>query len=130
MIAESGCDLEHPSAKKFRDYVMCGDWIKADHYLQEIHKIIERKHNNIVEMKFLMLEQKYLEYLEDGRVLDALHVLRNELTPLQYNTPRVHQLSSLMMCASSEELIRRSNWYVLLWSSATAISCDAFSPLF
>lgn len=61
-------------------------------------------------MKFLLLEQKYLEYLEDGRVLEALHVLRNELTPLQYNTPRVHQLSSLMMCANSEELIRRSNW--------------------
>lgn len=65
-------------------------------------------------MKFLLLEQKYLEYLEEGRVLEALHVLRNELTPLQYNTPRVHQLSSLMMCANSEELIRRSNWCVYL----------------
>lgn len=66
-------------------------------------------------MKFLLLEQKYLEYLEEGRVLEALHVLRNELTPLQYNTPRVHQLSSLMMCANSEELIRRSNWYVSMF---------------
>lgn len=65
-------------------------------------------------MKFILLEQKYLEYLEDGRVLDALHVLRNELTPLQYNTNRVHQLSSLMMCANSEELIRRSNWCVFV----------------
>lgn len=63
-------------------------------------------------MKFWLLEQKYLEFLEDSRVLEALHVLRNELTPLQYNTPRVHQLSSLMMCANSEELIRRSNWFV------------------
>lgn len=45
------------------------------------------------EMKFLLLEQKYLEYLEDARVLDALHVLRNELTPLQHNTVRVHELS-------------------------------------
>lgn len=68
-------------------------------------------------MKFLLLEQKYLEYLEEGRVLEALHVLRNELTPLQYNTPRVHQLSSLMMCANSEELIRRSNWYVACTST-------------
>jgi hypothetical protein len=25
--------------------------------------------------------------------LDALHVLRNELTPLQHNTVRVHELS-------------------------------------
>ena len=45
------------------------------------------------EMKFLILEQKYLEFLEDGRALDALHVLRNELTPLQHNIDRVHVLS-------------------------------------
>ena len=44
-------------------------------------------------MKFLLLEQKYLEFLEDGKVLDALQVLRNELTPLQHNTTRVHELS-------------------------------------
>lgn len=62
------------------------------------------------EMKFLLLEQKYLEYLEDGRPLEALHVLRNELTPLQHNTPRVHQLSSYMMCASPADLYRRARW--------------------
>lgn len=61
-------------------------------------------------MKFLLLEQKYLEYLEDSRPLDALHVLRNELTPLQHNTPRVHQLSSYMMCACSEDLYERAHW--------------------
>lgn len=44
-------------------------------------------------MKFLICEQKYLEYLEDGKVLDALHVLRNELTPLQHNIDKVHILS-------------------------------------
>lgn len=63
-------------------------------------------------MKFLLLEQKYLEYLEDSRVLDALHVLRNELTPLQHNTNRVHQLSSFMMCSNTQELLERTNWYV------------------
>lgn len=62
------------------------------------------------EMKFLLLEQKYLEFLEDGRPLDALHVLRNELTPLQHNTSRVHQLSSYMMCANREDLYRRAHW--------------------
>ncbi|KAG8263856.1 WD repeat-containing protein 26 [Homalodisca vitripennis] len=61
-------------------------------------------------MKFLLLEQKYLEYLEDGRVLDALHVLRNELTPLQHNTARVHELSSYMMCSEREELLARAGW--------------------
>lgn len=48
LVEESGCILEHNSATKFRQYVMCGDWIKADHYLQELQTLIERKHNNIV----------------------------------------------------------------------------------
>ena len=45
-------------------------------------------------MKFLILEQKYLENLEDGKVMDALHCLRNELTPMKYRTERVHELST------------------------------------
>ena len=48
-------------------------------------------------MKFLLLEQKYLEHLEDGRGLEALQCLRHELTPLRHNTPRVHELSSLVL---------------------------------
>lgn len=44
-------------------------------------------------MNFLLLQQKYLEYLEDGKVLEALQVLRGELTPLKYNTDRIHVLS-------------------------------------
>ena len=44
-------------------------------------------------MKFLILEQKFLEQLEDNRIIDALHSLRVELTPLKYNVDRVHELS-------------------------------------
>ncbi|KAG9342767.1 hypothetical protein JZ751_015631 [Albula glossodonta] len=47
----------------------------------------------LAKMKFLLLQQKYLEYLEDGKVLEALQVLRGELTPLKYNTERIHILS-------------------------------------
>ncbi|XP_060532126.1 WD repeat-containing protein 26 [Cylas formicarius] len=109
LMNESGCRLDHPAAAKFRQHVMDGDWIKADHDLQELRPLLGQN-NNILDMKFLLLEQKYLEYLEDGRVLDALHVLRNELTPLQHNTARVHQLSSFMMCSNTEELHERTNW--------------------
>ncbi|KAF2901274.1 hypothetical protein ILUMI_04911 [Ignelater luminosus] len=109
LMAESGCRLDHPAAAKFRQHVMDGDWSKADHDLQELKALLGEA-NNLVEMKFLLLEQKYLEYLEDGRVLDALHVLRNELTPLQHNTARVHQLSSYMMCSSTQELRASTNW--------------------
>lgn len=116
LMQESGCSLEHPAATKFRDHVLSGDWHKADYDLQELQSIVDddmkhsAKHTNLIEMKFLLLEQKYLEYLDDSRPIDALHVLRNELTPLQHNTPRVHQLSSYMMCTNSEELYERAAW--------------------
>ncbi len=41
----------------------------------------------------MILEQKYLEFLDAGRPYEALRVLREELTPLGFNTDRVHQLS-------------------------------------
>lgn len=49
---------------------------------------------HLTQMKFIILEQKYLEYLEKGQVVDALQVLREELSPLQYNIERVHLLST------------------------------------
>lgn len=104
LMQESGCCLEHPSATKFRKHVLSGDWTKADHDLQELQTMVDPKADRagMSEMKFLLLEQKYLEFLEEGRPIDALHVLRNELTPLQHNTPRVHQLSSYMMCTNNQ----------------------------
>lgn len=113
LMEESGCCLDHPAAAKFRDHVLNGDWSKADHCLDELASIIDEHSpdkSSITEMKFLMLEQKYLEFLEESRPIDALHVLRNELTPLQHNTPRVHQLSSYMMCTNNQELYTRTGW--------------------
>lgn len=116
LMQESGCSLEHPAATKFRDHVLSGEWQKADYDLQELQSIVDddakltQEHASLIEMKFLLLEQKYLEYLDDARPIDALHVLRNELTPLHHNTHRVHQLSSYMMCTNNEELYKRAEW--------------------
>lgn len=75
-MQESGCRLDHPAAAKFRQHVMDGDWNKADSDLTELKSLLDPSSNNFEhqsgnlyeEMKFLLLEQKYLEYLEDGRV--------------------------------------------------------------
>ncbi|XP_073990126.1 WD repeat-containing protein 26 isoform X2 [Rhodnius prolixus] len=110
LMRESGCRLDHPAAAKFRQHVMDGEWNKADNDLNELKPLLEKSSHSLSEMKFLILEQKYLEYLEDGRVLDALHVLRNELAPLQHNTSRVHEISSFMMCGGPDELKRITCW--------------------
>lgn len=48
LMQESGCSLENPSATKFRQHVMAGDWVKADHYLQELLPMVEGKQPSIV----------------------------------------------------------------------------------
>jgi len=45
------------------------------------------------EAKFLISQQKYLEYLEIGKTTMALHVLRNELAPLHTDPEQLHPLS-------------------------------------
>uniref|UniRef100_A0A673B5R4 WD repeat-containing protein 26 n=1 Tax=Sphaeramia orbicularis TaxID=375764 RepID=A0A673B5R4_9TELE len=122
LMQESGCRLEHPSATKFRNHVMEGEWDKAESDLNELKAlmhspsaIVVNNNHNISSccfqrMKFLLLQQKYLEYLEDGKVLEALQVLRAELTPLKYNTERIHILSGYLMCSHAEDLRAKAEW--------------------
>ncbi|XP_061814347.1 WD repeat-containing protein 26-like isoform X1 [Nerophis lumbriciformis] len=109
LMQESGCRLEHPSATKFRNHVIEGEWDKAESDLNEL-KALMHSPTAIVRMKFLLLQQKYLEFLEDGKVLEALQVLRAELTPLKFNTERIHVLSGYLMCSHAEDLRGKSDW--------------------
>lgn len=109
LIQESGCGLDHPAAAKFQTHIMEGDWTKAEADLSDLKSLLETS-QALVEMQFLLLEQKYLEYLEEGRLLEALQCLRHGLTPLRHNTERVHELSSYIMCGSAEELRSMSHW--------------------
>uniref|UniRef100_UPI00358EE308 WD repeat-containing protein 26-like n=1 Tax=Myxine glutinosa TaxID=7769 RepID=UPI00358EE308 len=109
LMQESGCRLEHPAATKFRAHVLDGEWDKAEADLNELKPLL-RSSNAIVRMRFLLLEQKYLEFLEDGDLLEALQVLRQDLTPLKYNPERVHLLSGYLMCSNKEELLDKAAW--------------------
>uniref|UniRef100_A0AAX7SYJ9 WD repeat-containing protein 26 n=1 Tax=Astatotilapia calliptera TaxID=8154 RepID=A0AAX7SYJ9_ASTCA len=124
LMQESGCRLEHSSATKFRNHVMEGEWDKAENDLNELRALMHSPNAIVVNyllytcasllstqrMKFLLLQQKYLEYLEDGKVLEALQVLRGELTPLKYNTDRIHVLSGYLMCSHAEDLRAKAEW--------------------
>jgi WD40 repeat protein len=109
LILESGCMFEHPAAAKFRLHIMEGEWDKAEADLVELQPLLSSP-KVIMQMKFLLLEQKYLESLEDGREFDALHCLRHELTPLKYDTDRIHELSFLVVCSNARDLRDMANW--------------------
>ncbi|MEQ2303332.1 WD repeat-containing protein 26 [Ameca splendens] len=40
LMQESGCRLEHPSASKFRNHVMEGEWDKAENDLNELRALM------------------------------------------------------------------------------------------
>jgi len=96
LMKEAGCRLVQPTAATFRHCVMKGDWTGAVNVLEDLSSHLENP-NSQIEMKFLLLEQKYLENLNSGNTIEALKVLQLELTPLHHNTPRTHELSTYLM---------------------------------
>ena len=62
------------------------------------------------EMLFLIRQQKYLELLEMRDLGSALMVLRQELQPLHQEESRLHALSTLMMCKTSNDLKNKAGW--------------------
>jgi hypothetical protein len=58
----------------------------------------------------LIRQQKFLELLEKNETMKALYVLRSEITPLGQNTDRLHQLTSLVLCSSIEDVMKQAQW--------------------
>lgn len=99
LMKEAGCKLDDPSSATFRHCVMKGDWIGAINVLEDLkHHLDSTK--ALREVKFIILEQKYLEYIHSGKTYEALKVLQLELSPLNHNTGKTHQLSSYLMLPS------------------------------
>ncbi|CAO3608245.1 unnamed protein product [Cunninghamella echinulata] len=59
---------------------------------------------------FLIRQQQFLELLEAKDTMKALHVLRQELTPVSQNVDQLHRLSSLILCSSPDDVKIRANW--------------------
>lgn len=117
LMKESGYHDDHPAATMLKKHIMQGHWLKADSNLNEIVKVQKELvgcdstfQSNLNEVKFMLREQRYLELLEDERILDALHILQNELTPIQRDSDRVHKLASHLMCLTPADLYEKASW--------------------
>ncbi|KII88044.1 hypothetical protein PLICRDRAFT_30507 [Plicaturopsis crispa FD-325 SS-3] len=105
--AESGYSLESMEVSEFRDYIIHGAWPSAEAALQ--HLAIDEE-EALLEAKFLISQQKYLELLEARKTTAALHVLRDELAQLGIESDKLHALSSLIMCSDPADVRRRARW--------------------
>lgn len=120
---ESGYEVESPSVAAFRHAVLQGEWLEAESLLfgsaladdgggvsisrGDLHPHAGLEFADGVdfdELKFQMREQKYLELLEARDLGNALMVLRQELTPLNQDTAKLHHLSRYVSSARSQGL--------------------------
>lgn len=67
LVDESGCKLEHPAATRFRMHVLNGSWDMVLSDLKALKDFVS-KPSDLLHMKLLVLEQKYLELIEKGDV--------------------------------------------------------------
>ncbi|KAK9375931.1 WD40-repeat-containing domain protein [Lipomyces chichibuensis] len=105
--AESMCSIESADVAAFRTAVLNGRWAESERLLMEFEL---KAGTDVVTLKFLIRQQKFLELLEQRDLVSALGVLRGELSVLDYDTRQLHCLSSLMMCASAEDLRNQAGW--------------------
>lgn len=105
--AESGFSMEASDVTRFRQCILDGVWDKAEAALTRLGVT---DGDGLMDAKFLINQQKYLELLEAEKTTDALHVLRNELAPLHVEPDQLHTLSSLIMCSEPEDLRQRAGW--------------------
>lgn len=108
LSAESGYQLETPGVATFRSAVLDGRWSEAEKILIQSFRnggahdtqkpppektLVLAEDADRNEMLFYLRQQKFLELLEAGDLGAALIVLRQELTPLNYDIDRLHSLS-------------------------------------
>ncbi|TCD66196.1 hypothetical protein EIP91_001690 [Steccherinum ochraceum] len=105
--AESGYSMETSEVSEFRQCILDGAWDSAEAALMRLGVAND---DGLWEAKFLISQQKYLELLEAGKTSTALNILRQELAPLNVDSDQLHSLSSLLMCADSDDLRQRANW--------------------
>ncbi|KAF8226747.1 WD40 repeat-like protein [Tricholoma matsutake] len=105
--AESGYSMEEAEVSDFRQYILDGSWGKAEATLMHLAVSDEE---GLWDAKFLISQQKYLELLEAKKTTAALHVLRNELAPLNVDSDQLHTLSSFIMCSEPDDLRQRASW--------------------
>ena len=120
---DSGYKLESPTVAAFRSAILDGSWPEAENLLTgaivsgqgngnggEGNGLVLAPGSDRDVMRFRMRQQKFLELLEKKDTTRALHVLRTELTPLHHDTSKLHFLSSLLMCLSTNDLMTKANW--------------------
>lgn len=75
---------------RFQAHVCCGDWPAAWSLLPSL---APEGSDTLAELRFLLLQQQFMEALEAADYDTALQVLRQRLAPLKRHPTRLHSLA-------------------------------------
>lgn len=92
---ESGIPLRSSAVHFFRQQLIDEKW---DECLITLGSIGLLDVATVKSASFVILEQKFLGFLEKGDAVSALETLRSEIAPLGINSNRVHELSVYVVC--------------------------------
>lgn len=131
LAKESGFQVEGPHIAAFREAVLNANWREAERLLfgthseppsansQAAHASLTPSSSgslplvdgaNPQQMKSWIRKQKFLELLEAGQELEALHVLRKEILPLGQSRQEIARLSDLLMVKDVDSLKEQAEW--------------------
>lgn len=91
--------MEDAKVNEFRNKIMGGEFDTVSQTLLELQ--VEAEEKNRIE--YQIFEQKYLELLEQGKKLEAIHILQNELAPRVGDLEKLHGLAQLIICGGGEQ---------------------------
>ncbi|EUB60349.1 WD repeat-containing protein 26 [Echinococcus granulosus] len=103
LAKDSGIVLEPQPATDLRAAILSGDWNATEKAVEELAPTIDNP-SNLAHIRFLLLEQQFLEFLEVDEVVSALSLLRHRITPLKPDQKRLQNLAQCLMCRTTEEL--------------------------
>ncbi|KAL9653659.1 hypothetical protein ABK040_009136 [Willaertia magna] len=111
---ESGINYLSNEMKQFKKNILHGEWDTVCKSIDTYFTIENCKNPKIV--KYFILRQKYLELLEEDKVIDALNCLKEEINPILSKLPffngsdHLHTLSCLLLIQNIDQLKRTTKW--------------------
>ncbi|KAM7542736.1 hypothetical protein Aperf_G00000015314 [Anoplocephala perfoliata] len=107
LAEDTGIVLEHQSATDLRNAILEGRWDSTEVAVNALAETIGNP-SVLQHIRFLLLEQQYLELLEVENPVSALKLLRSQITPLKPDDKRIYNLAQCLMCRTKEELYRQA----------------------
>ncbi|CAL1389658.1 unnamed protein product [Linum trigynum] len=103
---ESGIPLHSSAVDMFMHQILDGNWGES---VATLHSIGLKDESTVKSASFLILEQKFFELLDGGKIMDALKTLRTEIAHLCASSNQLRELSSNLVSFSHGASVGSSN---------------------